>query len=59
MCHNKRRGRYNILENLRSRPFGSRTENIPTTYAKEDKKFKSSYHPCGHVRFHNIGAILD
>jgi hypothetical protein len=38
--------------------WGSRTGNIPTTYAKEDEnaKFRISYHPCGHVRFHNIAG---
>jgi hypothetical protein len=36
--------------------WGSRTGNIPATYEKEDEKFKISYHPCGHVRFHNIGG---
>ena len=38
--------------------WGSRTGNIPTNYAKEDEnaKFRISYHPCGHVRFHNIAG---
>jgi hypothetical protein len=50
---------YIVFDRLGKGPgmnWGSRTENIPTTYAKEDKKFKISYHPCGHVRFHNIGG---
>lgn len=36
--------------------WGSRTENLIATCAKQDEseKFKISYHPCGHVRFHNI-----
>ena len=36
--------------------WGSRTGNIPTSYDKEEEKFRISYHPCGHVRFHNVGG---
>jgi hypothetical protein len=36
--------------------WSSRTGNVPVEYEREDQKFKISYHPCGHVRFHNIAG---
>ena len=36
--------------------WASRTGNAPVEYQKEPEKFKISYHPCGHVRFHNVGG---
>ena len=36
--------------------WASRTGNVPTTYTKEGEKFRISYHPCGHVRFHSIAG---
>jgi hypothetical protein len=52
---------YIVFDRLRRGPgmaWNSRAGNILTTYAQEDEqqKFRISYHPCGHVRFHNIAG---
>lgn len=36
--------------------WATRTGSIPVTYEREDQKFRISYHPCGHVRFHTIAG---
>ena len=56
----ERRGSlYIVFDRLGKGPgmtWDSWTGNVPATYEKEQEKFKISYHPCGHVRFHNIGG---
>ena len=52
---------YLVFDRLRKGPrmsWNSRVSDTATIEADEDEqqKFKISYHPCGHVRFHNIGG---
>ncbi len=52
---------YIVFDRLGKGPrmhWSSRTGNVPAAYPKsdEEEKFRISYHPCGHVHFHNIGG---
>src|SRR5262249_51357147 len=52
---------YVVFDRLGKGPrmtWGSRTGNQPSTYSEEDadQKFRISYHPDGHIRFHNVSG---
>src|SRR5258708_669797 len=52
---------YIVFDRLRKGPgmaWNSRASDKAITYehGHEQQKFRISYHPCGHVHFHNIGG---